>query len=525
MINQEEVEVKLGFNLASLKAGAEKAFAMVEDFAHKVRHSISHLGAELIAPLSSAGIAAGMEKALQTAVQIERVAAESGMSAESFQRTAFAFKSVGASAEDTEKWISKLAINIGEAREGSDKAQEKFSKWGISLKDSNGFAKDTTAVLDDISNKMKDIDDPTKKAAMAFDLFGKGATKAIAALQDGADALHQRGAGAAIFSEEDIANLKRTHEQLEQMSNTATIWSGKLISGFAGASAAFGKLFSGTNHKDRNAGEYFAEQAERNKATRAKIASQEAEEEIARLAKKDAAEKARQDLNMQRQSNLAKAKKIEDSVNAIEDSNAFKAGNAEFHIRNIKAEMLKLDKDSLLYSEKKIALAEEEKKAAEFNKLANKEAAEESKKELNLKKEIHDSQSRLKLERHRESNDELSSFMPTLEAMANSGHWDRRGASNRHWIESPFARTASQIQGLEKTIANDTLMGFGKTDVTKGNINRLNQLKDSLREAGVMSGDMKLEAVQKASEQTAAHLNILVNQAQGSGIKIDPVMK
>jgi hypothetical protein len=83
----------------------------------------------------------------------------------------------------------KLAETIGQARTEGGAAEEKFTRFGVSLYDINGQAKTTEEIFKDIANRYRDSSDAATKAALALEFFGKTGRNINNILGEGADGI------------------------------------------------------------------------------------------------------------------------------------------------------------------------------------------------------------------------------------------------------------------------------------------------------------------------------------------------
>jgi hypothetical protein len=114
----------------------------------------------------------------------------------------------------------------------------------------------------------------------------------------------------------------------------------------------------------------------------------------------------------------------------------------------------------------------------------------------------------------------LADFMPTLGDLAGSGTWWKRRIGNNGWKfqQGPFAGTAQEILRLQEDAR--TAMLFGNVDRAKMNVSRIDELKKSLVDAGVMMPDSKLDSIREATERSEQHLADLVEKRRS--IVIEP---
>ena len=190
---------------------------------HKVGEGFKDLGKEMLAGLSLAGMVATIEKAFQRVSEIQNTAARSGIGVEELQRLDYAAEQLHIPIEKANIAFDKLNIKIGEAKNGIGTLAEGFERWGIAIK-----GKNNEEIIASIADKMKSMPDPADRAAMAFDVMGKGGATLIPLLERGSAAMKQMSAHASIFTKEDIEALESAHQSIAAISNTLMAWTVKV---------------------------------------------------------------------------------------------------------------------------------------------------------------------------------------------------------------------------------------------------------------------------------------------------------
>jgi hypothetical protein len=92
------------------------------------------------------------------------------------------------------KTFPRLAMNIKEASLGTGKAKTAFDELGISVTNQDGSLRASEQVLLDVADKFKNMEDGTRKAALAYDVFGgKTSEQLIPLLNSGRTAIEGMG--------------------------------------------------------------------------------------------------------------------------------------------------------------------------------------------------------------------------------------------------------------------------------------------------------------------------------------------
>lgn len=107
-----------------------------------------------------------------------------GVAVEALSELTYAIGQSGGSAEDLEKGLLKMQVLVTDAFAGVPAATEKLDQIGVSLTDLRGLTDDQKFSV--FADRLAAIEDPTRRAAMAFEIFGKSGTKLLPLMSEGA---------------------------------------------------------------------------------------------------------------------------------------------------------------------------------------------------------------------------------------------------------------------------------------------------------------------------------------------------
>lgn len=184
--------IDINARLANIEKDMGKVAHIAEQNAERMRTAFGVVGGAI------AGIASGLSvgafvsyvKGIADAGdELNKLSQRAGMSAEELSKLQFAAGMSGVSNEDLAGSLDKLNKAIGT----SDPA---FARLGISLKSTDGQSRNTGAVLGDLAEKFRAMEDGPQKTALAIDVFGKSGAKLIPFLNAGKDGLAAFGAEA-----------------------------------------------------------------------------------------------------------------------------------------------------------------------------------------------------------------------------------------------------------------------------------------------------------------------------------------
>jgi hypothetical protein len=87
--------------------------------------------------------------------------------------------------------FQKLNVNAIKAAQGSDAAQKAFRTLGVQVKNADGTLRGTEELLLDVADKFATMKDGAQKAALAQEVFGKGAQRLIPFLNQGREGIQK----------------------------------------------------------------------------------------------------------------------------------------------------------------------------------------------------------------------------------------------------------------------------------------------------------------------------------------------
>jgi len=195
--------VELFADDSQLVRGLKAADRRLKAFGAGVRSIGTQLlgvGAGIAAPL-----AAATNVFAEMGDQLAKMSARTGISVESLSELGYAAEQSGADMTGLEGGIRKMQKFVFEAAKGSKAAAGTLSRLGLAVSDLAGLSPDQQ--FERIADRLAQIHDPAKRAALAMEVFGKSGTQLLPLMQDGAkgiEALRQqaRDLGLVISTED-----------------------------------------------------------------------------------------------------------------------------------------------------------------------------------------------------------------------------------------------------------------------------------------------------------------------------------
>lgn len=200
--------------IEAVGAPVSKSLLLVDASVKELRGSVSNLAASagpignvlgVLGPkglFAAAGIGAatlGMKalwdqttRAVEKLDDLQDAADRLGIGTESLQALRFAGQQLGVDVEQVDGAIQKLNQNLGDiARGGGKEALEAFHALGVNVRDAQGRVLTVEEILPRLADGFNRVRDATMRTSLAVDVFGRGNSGFVTALQGGSEALEE----------------------------------------------------------------------------------------------------------------------------------------------------------------------------------------------------------------------------------------------------------------------------------------------------------------------------------------------
>ena len=165
----------------------------------------------------AAAIAKGLVKAADTAAEagdkIEKQSQKVGMSAESYQQWDYVMNIAGTSMQNCTTGLKTLTNQFEKAQAGSEGAQDKFKRLGLSMDDLKGKSREE--VFETTVKALQGVKSETEKAALANALFGKSGQDLMPLFNQSAEAtqdLMDKAKEYGMVMSDDAVNASAAYE-------------------------------------------------------------------------------------------------------------------------------------------------------------------------------------------------------------------------------------------------------------------------------------------------------------------------
>jgi hypothetical protein len=136
----------------------------------------------------SAAFGAATKHFISTGDELQKMAIRTGFSVESLSALKYAAGQSGSSIQAVEKGARGLARMMLDADRGLSTAVDNLDDLGISLEELKSLKPEQQFEL--IASRIAEVDDPSRRAALAMKAFGKSGADLLPLMENGADGIH-----------------------------------------------------------------------------------------------------------------------------------------------------------------------------------------------------------------------------------------------------------------------------------------------------------------------------------------------
>lgn len=244
---QHKVAIRLGMDGAlEVKQGlrdvgeiGNREMGKLAQGAQVAQRAFSLLG-PVLAGISVGALAAFTKNAIDAVGGLGELADQVGVSTDALQALSLASTQAGISGEELQRGLAALTRKIADAAAGEQAAEQAFARLGIAFRNTEGQARPTEAVLVDIAEKLKDLENPAERAAVVTSMFGdRIGQKLIPLLSQGREGLVAMTAEALRFgtiaSPELIAKADEAADKVAALTASFRAFANNMIANVAPA--------------------------------------------------------------------------------------------------------------------------------------------------------------------------------------------------------------------------------------------------------------------------------------------------
>ncbi len=210
-----------------------EAFRSVQSNISGLTSSLKGIAGPIAAAFSTVAIGAFAKSVIDTADALGDLSEKTGITVKELSALGNAAQFNGSSAEEFNDAIVKFQKSLAEAQKGIGSQSDAFKTLGISIKNSDGTFKDTTALFYEFADAMAVTTEGATKTKLAQDLLGRSGSNLIPVLNKGSDALRQYQ---ATFDDEFVKRAGEFNDNIDKLNKNfqalAVTLLGPVVSGF-----------------------------------------------------------------------------------------------------------------------------------------------------------------------------------------------------------------------------------------------------------------------------------------------------
>jgi hypothetical protein len=208
------LSVFLTANTTPFQRRMRRANTVVNSF----KRTVMGVGGAIAGAFAVSKITTGISSLIDLGDEIGKASKRIGITAEEYQKLAFAARRAGATSNDVERAFKRMSSTIFDAGKGLKESQDALSKIGLSFEMLNGMKPDKQfAKIADALNK---VDDATNKAALAQDIFGRAGTALIPLLNDYKELGDELERIGGIITNENVVAAEEFKDAVEDLTSS-----------------------------------------------------------------------------------------------------------------------------------------------------------------------------------------------------------------------------------------------------------------------------------------------------------------
>jgi TP901 family phage tail tape measure protein len=208
---------------------AENKFEKTKETVLKMEKTFQDIGVKMAAfgavVVGAMGLAANSWA--EAGDSIGKMSKRTGIGTTALQELSYAAKLSGTSIDEIEVAVRKMQSSVTDAETGLETAKKSFQDLGLSIKDIKSLSPEDQ--FNRISEAIAGIENPTKRAALAQDIFGRSGTMLLPMLAEGSAGLRKLRDDAhqysVIMNTESVAAAEEFSDRMDNLKlSLKSVW-------------------------------------------------------------------------------------------------------------------------------------------------------------------------------------------------------------------------------------------------------------------------------------------------------------
>lgn len=176
------------------------------------------------------GVMTFARETINAADQLDEMSERTGIAVSTLSELDFAAKMNGKSLDDVQSALNRVAVKATDAATGNKGAAVAFDALGISVKNADGSMRSSLEITEDIGDAFRQIQDPTLKAALAVEIFGKQGPTLVPLIEKLEDARKEARDLGAVVGEDFAAQAAQFNDNMDRMAFMAKGFASSILS-------------------------------------------------------------------------------------------------------------------------------------------------------------------------------------------------------------------------------------------------------------------------------------------------------
>lgn len=176
------------------------------------------------------GVLSFARETINAADQLDEMSERTGLAVQTLSELEFAAKMNGKALEDVQSALNRVSVKATDAATGNKTAALAFDALGISVKNADGSLRTSLEITEDIGDAFRQIQDPTLKAALAVEFFGKQGPTLVPMIEKLQDARKEARELGAVVGPEFAQQAAEFNDNMDRLTFMARGFAGAILS-------------------------------------------------------------------------------------------------------------------------------------------------------------------------------------------------------------------------------------------------------------------------------------------------------
>lgn len=175
------------------------------------------------------GVLSFARETINAADQLDEMSERTGIAVQTLSELEYAAKMNGKALDDVQAALNRVSVKATDAATGNKTAALAFDALGISVKNADGSMRSSLEITEDIGDAFRSIQDPTLKAALAVEIFGKQGPSLVPMIEKLEDARKEARELGAVVGPEFAAQAAEFNDNMDRLTFMAKGFAGAIL--------------------------------------------------------------------------------------------------------------------------------------------------------------------------------------------------------------------------------------------------------------------------------------------------------